>query len=100
MTKDALRYYEKLGILKNVRRDQNNYRHYSSHDLERLRFVKIFQYLGLDLDLLANDNGQLTPEDKILQLKGYQMKVHQEQAHLAEIDKFLSRKIDYFISLK
>lgn len=100
MTKDALRYYEKLGILKNIQRDQNNYRHYSRHDLERLRFVKIFQYLDLDLSLLAADNGQLTPADKIAELKNYQQKVHQEQDHLAQIDQFLSKKITYFESLK
>lgn len=100
MTKDALRYYERIGVLKDIQRDQNNYRHYSKHDLERLRFVKIFQYLGLDLTLLADDDGQLTPDDKILELQGYQQKVHQEQAHLEQIDQFLSRKIKYFNSLK
>lgn len=100
MTKDALRYYEKLGVLRNVQRDANNYRQYSQNDLERLRFVRMFQYLGLDLSLLANDDGKMTMVEKIAELQKYQTKVHQEQAHLAEIDEFLTKKIDYFYSQK
>lgn len=96
MTKDALRYYEKIGVLRNVQRDGNNYRRYSHDDLERLRFVRMFQYLGLDLNLLANDDGRMSMGAKIAELKKYQSKVHQEQAHLAEIDAFLTDKIDYF----
>ncbi|MGP4115748.1 MerR family transcriptional regulator [Levilactobacillus zymae] len=99
MTKDALRYYERLGILGTVPRNHNHYRQYSRQNLERLQFVQIFKQLGLDLNLLAGTNLNVTPVHKANDLRHYQQAVHQEQRRLADIDTFLQRKIDYFDDL-
>ncbi|GEO70391.1 MerR family transcriptional regulator [Levilactobacillus acidifarinae] len=99
MTKDALRYYERLGLLGAVPRDRNHYRQYSPQNLERLQFVQIFKRLGLDLNLLAGTDLNVTPARKAQDLRQYQQTVRQEMAHLTEIDAFLQRKIDYFDEL-
>jgi len=47
---DAVRYYERLDILPRPSRTQAGYRLYSEEDVERLRFIKQAQSLGLSLD--------------------------------------------------
>ncbi|WP_236945229.1 MerR family DNA-binding transcriptional regulator [Lactiplantibacillus plantarum] len=42
MTKDALRYYEHLGILPDVQRNQYNYRQYSHKTWKHSKSLKYF----------------------------------------------------------
>lgn len=62
LTPDALRYYERLGLLPPSRRTGGGFRVYPAATLERLRFIKQAQLLGLSLrdiqDLLSyRDSG-------------------------------------------
>ena len=50
VTTDAVRYYERLKILPRPGRTRAGYRMYSEEDVERLRFIKQAQSLGLSLD--------------------------------------------------
>jgi DNA-binding transcriptional MerR regulator len=50
ITTDAVRYYERLKILPRPGRTRAGYRLYSEEDVERLRFIKQAQSLGLSLD--------------------------------------------------
>jgi DNA-binding transcriptional MerR regulator len=50
VTTDAVRYYERLKILPRPSRTQAGYRLYSEGDVQRLRFIKQAQSLGLSLD--------------------------------------------------
>ena len=47
---DSVRYYERLKILPRPSRTRAGYRLYSEEDVERLRFIKQAQLLGLTLD--------------------------------------------------
>jgi DNA-binding transcriptional MerR regulator len=49
VTRDALRYYERLGLLPEAPRTDGGFRLYSQAALERLRFIKQAQSLGLTL---------------------------------------------------
>lgn len=96
MTKDALKYYEHLNIMGPIKRDHNNYRQYSQRNLERLRFVQIFQTLGMDLNLLTNTESEPTDQQKAADLREYRQNVRQQITRLESIDQFLTKKIDYF----
>ena len=50
VTTDAVRYYERLRVLPRPGRTRAGYRLYSEEDVERLRFIKQAQALGLSLD--------------------------------------------------
>lgn len=49
MTPDALRYYERLGVMAPVRRTTGGYRVYTGETIERVRFIKQAQLHGLTL---------------------------------------------------
>lgn len=47
---DAVRFYERRGILSPAPRTNGGYRTFDEHDLERVRLTKQFQQLGLTVD--------------------------------------------------
>ena len=49
MTADAIRFYEKAGLLKKPARTQGGYRQYGNEDLSALLFVKRVHELGFSL---------------------------------------------------
>ena len=54
ISRDMLRYYEKLGILSPGRNKKNGYRDYSIMDLNNAVMIKQYSSLGLSLHTLAN----------------------------------------------
>jgi Hg(II)-responsive transcriptional regulator len=46
---ETLRYYERRGLIPRPRRTVSNYRIYSSHNLQRVKFIKRAQGLGFSL---------------------------------------------------
>lgn len=77
MTPDALRYYERLGVIAPVRRTDGGFRVYTADVLERLSFVKQAQRHGLTLaeirELLSLDvrpgTGQCRQVQRLLERK-------------------------------
>jgi DNA-binding transcriptional MerR regulator len=53
LTRDALRYYERLGLLPAPRRTTGGFRVYPPEAIERVRFVKQAQMVGLTLQQIA-----------------------------------------------
>lgn len=53
LTPDALRYYERLGLLARPQRTSGGFRVYQAETLERLRFIKQAQTVGLTLNEIA-----------------------------------------------
>ncbi|MGO4936657.1 MerR family transcriptional regulator [Fundicoccus sp. Sow4_H7] len=48
ISKDAIRYYEKIGLL-HPKRSDNNYRVFDQFDLERVKMIAVLQYAQFDL---------------------------------------------------
>lgn len=49
LTTDTLRYYEKIGLLKNINRSSAGVRIYSDKDLSRLRFIQRAKTMNFSL---------------------------------------------------
>jgi Cu(I)-responsive transcriptional regulator len=47
---DTLRYYEKIGLLKNIFRNESGVRLYSDRDISQLNFIKRAQRMNFSLD--------------------------------------------------
>jgi DNA-binding transcriptional MerR regulator len=47
---DAVRFYERRGVLPEPRRGESGYRQYTSATVERIRFAKALQAIGFSLD--------------------------------------------------
>ncbi|MDO3411117.1 MerR family transcriptional regulator [Saccharibacillus sp. CPCC 101409] len=48
LSKDTLRYYEKIGVLQHIARDVNNYRKYAGEDIEWLILIKHLRAIGIE----------------------------------------------------
>jgi len=91
LTPDALRYYERLGLLPRPQRTSGGFRVYGSATLERLRFIKQAQTLGLslqDIGALVSyaDRGGLKRCRSVHDL--LQRKMADLDARLAELQEF------------
>jgi len=69
ITTEAIRYYEKVGLLPAPTRTPSGYRDYNHRALERLRFIRTAQAVGFTLGeigeiLELRDNGE-TPCDHV-----------------------------------
>jgi Hg(II)-responsive transcriptional regulator len=51
---DTVRFYERLGLLPEARRSESGYRHFTTDDVERLRFVRRAKALGFSLEEIAD----------------------------------------------
>ena len=49
---DTLRYYERIGLLPHVRRNESGIRDYSEQDLARIRFVKCMRGANVSIEAL------------------------------------------------
>ncbi len=52
LTADTLRYYEKIGLMDPVPRNENGIRIYGDHDLRRVEFIKCMRTAGLSIEFL------------------------------------------------
>lgn len=50
---DTLRYYEKMGLLPNVKKNSSGIRDYSEADLDWVEFIKCMRGAGLSIEVLA-----------------------------------------------
>jgi DNA-binding transcriptional MerR regulator len=90
----TLRYYERLGLLWPQRRSEGGFRLYGEEALQRLRFIKSAQALGISLRdvrriLAVRDEG-LAPCRHVLELLSGQVRRLEEQmARLAALHRDL-----------
>lgn len=83
-TTDALRYYEKLGLLDAPQRADNGYRRYTEAHASRVRFIRSAQSLGFSLAEI----GAIVPQLAAGRLgrsqieAGLQRKIAQVDAHI------------------
>jgi DNA-binding transcriptional MerR regulator len=52
MSSDTLRYYERIGLIPPVNRDDNGIRDYDDLDLRRVEFIKCMRRVGLSVETL------------------------------------------------
>ena len=67
----TIRYYESVGLMPPPQRGDNNYRHYTPADAERLRLIASARSLGVSVsdiaDILAARDAGIPPCERVLQ---------------------------------
>ena len=53
LSPDTLRYYEKIGLIRNVARDKNGIRNYSKENCETISFIKCMRAASVSIDGLS-----------------------------------------------
>ncbi|MGN7858559.1 MerR family transcriptional regulator [Bacillus sp. 22446] len=48
----TLRYYENIGLIRPIRRDENGVRDYTAEDIQWIEFIKCMRNAGLSIDAL------------------------------------------------
>jgi MerR family transcriptional regulator, copper efflux regulator len=100
ITRDALRYYERLGVIPRAPRTSGGFRVYSADVLTRLRFIKQAQRQGLTLaeirELLRLDKSRGASQCRTVQLL-LQRKLADVDARLTELQEF-RRTLDGYVS--
>lgn len=101
VSKDTIRYYEKLGLLKvpkKARRD-NNYKEYSQEIIEKLQIIKRAKYLGFTLVEIQEFmdswfNKTLSNEERIALFETRIAMVEDKIKALEEVKGHLKRRIE------
>lgn len=97
---ETVRYYEKIGLLREPVRTTGNYRSYSRDDLKRLGFIRRARSLGFSLDQirslldLSDDRDRSCCEVDIMaqaQLKTIEGKIADLQALQQQLDRLISQ---------
>ena len=98
---DTLRYYEKIGLIEPVKKDQRGRRDYGDKDLSRIEFIKCMRSAGISIDaikkyvmLLQDAPNTVNQRREILvqQRTLLQQKIKEMQISL----EFLNKKIEKY----
>ncbi|MDR3594035.1 MerR family transcriptional regulator [Clostridium sp.] len=49
VNKETIRYYERIGLISETKRDRNGYRIYTKEDMEKIKFILIVKEFGFSL---------------------------------------------------
>ncbi|MGN7760784.1 MerR family transcriptional regulator [Paenibacillus sp. 22594] len=99
ISEDALRYYEKIGLLPEVQRKENGHRIYSASDRESIIMIKCLKKTGMSLQelkpiLLLQKEGQAGANTEwVDQLRSYQRKIEQQQQNLQQMWEMIDMKL-------
>lgn len=93
MSRQNIRYYERMGLLEPAREDSNAYRDYSEEDVRRLKLIKMLRMLDMPLkEIESVINGKVSLKEAVKQQKEM-LQLHQKQLHAAiEVCASISRE--------
>jgi DNA-binding transcriptional MerR regulator len=91
VSSDTLRYYERIGLLPPVNRNENGIRDYNELDVRRVEFVKCMRSAGLPIEVLIEYYGLVQQGDQTIEARKEILIAQREKlvAKMAEIQKTL-----------
>lgn len=100
LSRDTIRYYERIGLLPPAPRASNGYRRYEPHTLVVLSFIRSAQQIGFSLEQVRAALPHLRhPPERceellaalVAQRGEILQRIASEQARLRQVDKLLQR---------
>ncbi len=101
LSSDTLRYYERIGLLPPVNRNESGIRDYSDLDLRRVEFVKCMRSAGLPIEVLIRYVGLVQQGDVTIEARKEILEEQREElaARMQEMQKtldLLDHKIEVY----
>jgi DNA-binding transcriptional MerR regulator len=98
---DTLRYYERIGLVPPVHRNEGGIRDYNDLDLRRVEFIKCMRSAGLPVEVLIEYVALVQQGDHTIQARKEILREQRElmAARMSEMQKTLSildRKIEVY----
>jgi len=69
ISSDTLRYYERIGLIPSVHRNESGIRDYNELDLRRVEFIKCMRRAGLPIEVLIEYVGLVQQGDKTIEAR-------------------------------
>ena len=101
LTSDTLRYYERIGLLTNVPRNQNGIRNYDEKACKRIEFIKCMRNSGVEIEILIEymtlfEQGKTTVNARKNLLEEQKEKLLEKQKSISETLARLDYKIKIY----
>jgi DNA-binding transcriptional MerR regulator len=100
ISSDTLRYYERIGLIPPVNRNESGIRDYNEVDVRRVEFIKCMRSAGLPIEVLIEYVGLVQQGDKTMEARKEILKEQREQllARMKEMQETLDL-LNYKISV-
>ena len=97
----TIRYYEKIGLLKNIGRNESGHRSFTSKDIDWISFVKRLKDMGMPLNNIQQyadlrEKGKSTSELRKQLLENHVLVVEEKIAIEFQHLQKIKEKIDYY----
>jgi MerR family transcriptional regulator, aldehyde-responsive regulator len=101
ISSDTLRYYERIGLIPPVNRNERGIRDYNEIDIRRIDFVKCMRSAGLPIEVLIEYGGLVQQGDRTIEARKEILKEQRELlvARMKEMQKtldILDHKIEVY----
>jgi DNA-binding transcriptional MerR regulator len=100
LSSDTLRYYERIGLIPPVNRNDSGIRDYSDLDVRRVEFIKCMRSVGLPIEVLIEYYGLVQQGDETIEARKEILIEQRAQlvARMEEMQKTMDL-LDYKISV-
>ncbi|MCI1983431.1 MAG: MerR family transcriptional regulator [Bifidobacteriaceae bacterium] len=101
LTKDTLRYWERIGLLPPIRRNTSGYRDYTEHDMNWVYYIQVLRKAGMSIESLIEfvklfRDGAQTREARKSLLADQRTQLAQQEAEIHKTLKYLDYKIEHW----
>ena len=98
VSRDTLRYYERIGILPGISRSKSGHRRFSDDDMGWIKLVQCLRATGMpieDLHAYAElaQQGDATAPERLRLLQDHRRRIKEDMAELATALELVERKI-------
>ena len=97
----TLRFYEKIGLIGDVRRNESGHRDYCESDLEAIDFVRRWKSTGMPIDDIIRyielmDKSEDTYSERLSILMQHKSRIEESIKTAREFLEIISFKIDFY----
>jgi len=98
VSRDTLRYYERIGILPGIARSRSGHRRFSDDDMGWIKLVQCLRATGMPIEDLHTyaelmQQGDSTAADRLRLLQDHRRRINDDMAELAIALELVERKI-------